>query len=50
MKKSRFTDRQIIYALKRVESEISVPDMCRELGTSTATFDKWRAKFGCMDT
>ena len=50
MKKSRFTDSQIMDALKRVESEISVPDMCRELGISTATFYKWRAKFGGMDT
>jgi putative transposase len=50
MKKSRFTDSQIMDALKRVESGISVPDICRELGISTATFYKWRAKFGAMDT
>jgi len=50
MKKSRFTDIQIMAALKRVGSWISVPDMCRELGISTATFYKWRAKFGGMDT
>jgi putative transposase len=49
MKKSRFTDSQIMDALKRVESGISVPDICRELGISTATFYKWRAKFGGMD-
>ena len=40
----------IMDALKRVESGISVPDICRELGISTATFYKWRAKFGGMDT
>lgn len=46
MKKSRFTDSQIMDALKRAESGISVPDLCRELGSSTATLYKWRAKFG----
>ena len=50
MKKSRFTESQLMDALKRVESGISVPDMCRELGISTAAFYKWRAKFGGMDT
>jgi putative transposase len=37
-------------ALKRVESGVPVPDLCRELCISTATFYKWRAKFGGMDT
>ena len=50
MKKSRFTDSQIIAALKHVESGLPVPDICRELAISTATFYKWRAKFGGMDT
>ena len=50
MKKSRFSDSQIMDALKRVEAELSVPDVCRELGISVATFYKWRAKFGGMDT
>ena len=50
MKKSRFTDGQIMDALKRAEAGISVPDLCRELGSSTATFYKWGAKFGGMDT
>ncbi|AJY09033.1 transposase [Burkholderia stagnalis] len=36
-------------ALKRVESGLSVPDLCRELGISTATFYKWRSKYGGMD-
>lgn len=49
MKKSRFTDSQIMDALKRVEAGLSVPDVCRELGISVATFYKWRAKFGGMD-
>ena len=49
MKKSRFTDSQIIDALKRVEAGLAVPELCRELGISTATFYKWRSKFGGMD-
>lgn len=48
MKKSRFTDSQIMAALKRVEAGLAVPEICRELGISTATFYKWRAKFGGM--
>ncbi len=50
MKKSRFTDSQISEALKRVEAGLAVPEICRELGVSTATFYKWRAKYGGMDT
>jgi putative transposase len=50
MKKSRFSDSQIMDALKRVEAGLSVPDVCRELGISVATFYKWRSKFGGMDT
>ncbi len=49
MKKSRFTDSQIIEALKRVEAGLAVPELCRELGISNATFYKWRSKFGGMD-
>ncbi len=49
MRKSRFTDSQILDALKRVEAGIGVPDLCRDMGISTATFYKWRAKYGGMD-
>jgi putative transposase len=42
MKKSRFTDSQIVDALKRVEAGFAMPELCRELGISTATFYKWR--------
>jgi putative transposase len=49
MKKSRFTDSQILDAVKRVEAGFAVPDICRELGVSTATFYKWRSKYGGMD-
>jgi putative transposase len=50
MKKSRFTDSQIADALKRVEAGLSVPELCRELGISSAIFYKWRANYGGMDT
>ena len=36
--------------LKRVDAGLAVPEICRELGISTATFYKWRAKYGGMDT
>ena len=49
MKKSRFTDSQILDAIKRVEAGFAVPDICREVGVSTATFYKWRSKYGGMD-
>ena len=49
MKKSRFTDSQIMAVFKRSEGGEGVPDLCREIGISTATFYKWRAKFGGMD-
>ena len=49
MKESKFTDSQIMEALKRVESGVAVPEICRELGISSATFYKWRAKYGGMD-
>jgi putative transposase len=49
MKKSRFTDGQILAILKQAEAGVAVPDLCREHGISSATFYKWRAKFGGMD-
>ena len=49
MKKSKFSDSQIIEALKRVDAGLAVPDLCREMGISTDTFYKWRSKFGGMD-
>ena len=49
MKTSRFTDSQIIAILKQAEAGTPVPELCREHGMSSATFYKWRAKYGGMD-
>jgi putative transposase len=49
MKKSRFTESQIIHILKQAESGAPVPQLCREHGMSTASFYKWRSKYGGMD-
>lgn len=49
MKKSRFTDAQIMSVLKQAEGGMAVADLCREHGISGATFYKWRAKYGGMD-
>ena len=50
MKRSKFTDSQIMDALKRVDAGLAVLKVCRQLGIGTATFYKWRAKYGGMDT
>lgn len=49
MKKSRYTDSQIIAILKQAEAGTPIPELCREHGMSSASFYKWRAKFGGMD-
>ena len=49
MKQSRFSDSQILAILKQAEAGAPVPDVCRENGISSATFYKWRSKYGGMD-
>lgn len=50
MKKSRFTEAQIMGVLHQAEGGMPVPELCREHGISSATFYKWRAGYGGMDT
>ena len=49
MKRSRFSEEQIIAVLKEQEAGMATADVCRRHGISSATFYKWRAKFGGMD-
>ena len=46
MRKSRFTEEQIIGFIKQADAGVNVAELCRKEGFSTATFYKWRAKFG----
>lgn len=48
MKKSRFSEAQIIGILKEAEAGVKVADLCRQNGISDATFYNWRSKFGGM--
>ena len=49
MKRSRFSDEQIIGILKEHQAGLSAPELCRKHGISDATFYAWRKKFGGMD-
>ena len=49
MKRSRFSEEQIIAILKEQEAGVSVADLCRKHGASDASIYKWKAKFGGMD-
>jgi len=49
MKSSRFTDSQIFAILKQGENGVPAPELCRQHGISSATFYKWRSKYGGMD-
>ena len=50
MKTSKFSDSQIMAILKQAEAGTPAPELCREHGISSATFYKWRSRFGGMDT
>lgn len=49
MKKSRFSDSQIVSILQQAEKSVPVPEICRQHGISNATFYNWRSKYGGMD-
>ena len=49
MKPSRFTDEQIIGILREQEAGAATADVCRKHGISSATFYKWKAKYGGLD-
>ena len=49
MRKSKFTEHQIVSILKQQEAGVKVADLCREHGISNATFYQWKAKYGGLD-
>jgi putative transposase len=49
MKRSRFSEEQIIAILKEQEAGMPTADVCRRHGVSSATFYKWKAKFGGLE-
>jgi putative transposase len=46
MKKSKFTEAQIVFALKQSEQGVTVEEICRKMGVSEATFYNWKKKYG----
>src|SRR5450432_4796158 len=49
MKKSKFTEAQIVFAIKQAESGVTVEEVCRKLGVSQQTFYNWKKKYGGLD-
>jgi putative transposase len=49
MRKSKFTEEQIVYAMKQAELGVPVLDLCRKYGISEQTFYRWRKKYGGLE-
>lgn len=49
MKKSKFTEAQIVFAIKQSQTGVSVDEVCRKLGISQATFYNWKKRYGGLD-
>jgi putative transposase len=50
MKKSKFTEQQIVFTLKQAETGVPVEEVCRKIGISEATFYNWKRKFSVLGT
>ncbi len=50
MKRSKFTEQQIVFALKQAETGVPVAEVCRKMGISEATFFNWKRKFSGLGT
>ena len=48
MKKSKYTEEQIAFALKQAELGTPIPEVCRKLGIAEQTFYRWKSKYGGM--
>ena len=48
MKKTKFTEAQIVFALRQAENGTKVEEVCRKLGISDATFYNWKKKYGTL--
>ena len=46
MKRSKFTEAQIVFALRQADSGVKIEEVCRKLGISEATFHNWKKKYG----
>lgn len=49
MKKSRFSETEIVSILKQGDAGVAVKDLCRQAGISTATYYQWKSKYGGME-